>query len=211
MFTGIVQKTGRLAGKKKAAGQTRLEFEITGGSWNLKAGESLAVDGVCLTVVSFQGKKFSADVIPETLRATTLGRLKTGDPVNLERALRMGDPLGGHWVTGHVDTTGLITQIRKWGGNFEMRIQIPAVFSSCLVPKGSIAVDGISFTLQGISKNSFQIGVIPHTYRVTSLQGKKAGSAVNLEIDFFAKMVKRLLSEKGGSSLREKDLMEQGF
>ena len=216
MFTGIIQSQAILDGKKSSRGQIQLTFQILGKKVQSQLGESVAIDGVCLTVTSFRNKKFSADVIPETLRSTTLGNLQVGQRVNVERSLRVGDALGGHWVTGHVDGVGRIQTFERWGGNFCLKIKISAPMISLLVPKGSIAIDGISFTLQKIHSDSFEVGVIPHTYRTATLSHKRVGDTVNLEADLLAKLVQKFISgEKSRDAatvpLREKNLKRQGF
>lgn len=172
----------------------------------------MAVDGTCLTVVAFRGKRFYADLIPETLNATTLGHLETGQRVNLERSLRVGDSLGGHWVSGHVDGTGVIEKWTREKGAFRLQIRAGADIIRHLVAKGSVAVDGISFTVQKIRKHSFIVGVTPHTFRVTTLQWKRVGDRVNLESDFFAKVVEQFLVGKRASHLiKASELRQQGF
>ncbi len=194
MFTGIIESQAVLKEKKKLPKEARLTFEVLGKTPPFRIGESVAVDGVCVTVTNARARKFSVDLIPETLRSTHLKNLSVGKKVNFERALRMGDPLGGHWVSGHVDGVGLIRKIERRGKNFLFQIEAPSPLLRQLVPKGSIAVDGISFTLQEIKNRHFVVGVIPHTYRATTLQWKKEGDTVNLEVDFFAKLVQHFLA-----------------
>ena len=194
MFTGIVESQAVLCGKKKSRNHFHLTFEVLGRNLRpFRRGESVAVDGVCLTVADFRGKKFKTDLIRETLRATSLGGLELGERVNLERSLRLGDSLGGHWVSGHVDGLGHIQKIESQNGGFRLQIKAASPVIKFLVSKGSIAVDGISFTLQEIRKQFFTVGVTPHTYRATTLRRKRVGDPVNLEIDFFAKMVRHFI------------------
>lgn len=195
MFTGIIQSQAVLREKKKSRNQLRLTFEVLGRNSSLHRGESVAVDGVCVTVSSFRGKKFSADLIPETLRSATLGNLSRGERVNVERSLRLGDAVGGHWVTGHVDAVGFIRKIKRRQASFRLQIEAPADIIRRLVKKGSVAIDGISFTVQEIGKRSFEVGVIPETLRKTTLQWKRVGGRVNLEVDYFAKLVQHFLSQ----------------
>lgn len=195
MFTGIIPSQAVLRERKRNRNQLRLTFEILGRNSSFHRGESVAVDGVCVTVSSFQGKKFSADLIPETLRSTTLGSLSRGERVNVERALRLGDAVGGHWVTGHVDTIGFIRKVKRRQANFRLQIEAPADIIRRLVKKGSVAIDGISFTVQEIGKRSFEVGVIPETLRKTTLQWKRVGGRVNLEVDYFSKLVQHFLSQ----------------
>ena len=240
MFTGIITNRGVLREKKKQKGQVRLMFQIVGRTFPLRLGESIAVDGVCLTAedapgwpgvsgavpapraggrakrgpltaTKFRKKIFYADLIPETLSSTTLGNLKTGQRVNLERSLRVGDSLGGHWVTGHVDGVGSIRKWEREGESFRLQIGASDAIIRSLIAKGSIAVDGISFTVQAIRTDSLIVGVTPHTYRQTTLQWKRPGDPVNLEVDFFAKLVQRFLKGNQTTSLRVRDLKRQGF
>lgn len=211
MFTGIIESQAVLCEKKKFQHQFRLTFEVLGGSSRFRNGESVAVDGVCLTVSAFRRRKFSSEVIPETLRATTLGKLRRGERVNLERSLRVGDPLGGHWVSGHVDGIGFISTLERRKENFRLQIEAPADIIRRLVCKGSIAIDGISFTLQEVRTRSFIVGVIPHTYRMTTLPWKRVGDPVNLEVDLFARLTQHFLSGMKPFSFKEKDLRRQGF
>ncbi|MBI4115028.1 MAG: riboflavin synthase [Candidatus Omnitrophica bacterium] len=211
MFTGIIGNQAVLKKRQKLPRQIRLMFEIIGKSSPFRLGESVALDGVCLTVRAFRGKQFSADVIPETLRSTTLGKLRVGQRVNMERSLRLGDRLGGHWVTGHVDGVGFIKKIERRDENFRLQIGAPTDIIRPLVSKGSIAIDGISFTIQEVQNRHFVVGVTPHTYRVTTLQWKRSGDSVNLEVDFFAKLVERFLKNGQSTFLREKGLHKQGF
>lgn len=211
MFTGIIESLAVLRERKKSHREMRLSFELAGKSRSFRLGESVAVDGVCLTVSGCRGKKFSADLIPETLRSTTLGGLAGGEPVNIERALRVGDPLGGHWVTGHVDGVGRIQKIGRGPAGLCLHVSAPPEILRLLIPKGSIAVDGISFTLQEIRKDAFVIGITPHTYRVTTLRWKKAGDRVNLENDVLAKWVHHPNGQKRVTSLKLRDLRKNGF
>lgn len=211
MFTGIIKSQALLCDRKKFKKGIRLAFQLLRKSSHFQKGESVAVDGICLTVTAFRDKKFSADVILETLRATTLGNLCVGKRVNIERSLRVGDALGGHWMTGHVDGVGFIQKIERRGDNFRLQIEAPLAIIRRLVCKGSIAVDGISFTLQEVRKHLFVVGVIPHTLRVTTLQWKRPGDPVNLEIDLFSKLVQHFLKDGRASSLSEGKLRRQGF
>ena len=211
MFTGIITSQAVLREKKWARFRTHLGFEILGKSLPLHLGQSLAVDGVCVTVAAFRGKKFSVDLIEDTLRSTTLGNLSVGERVNLERALRAGDELGGHWVSGHVDGVGTLRKIQRRGDELRLQISAPASILQSLVEKGSVAIDGISFTLQKILQDSFEVGVTPHTFRVTTLPWKREGSRVNLEADLFTKLVEHFVLSKKKSPLSVKRLQEQGF
>ncbi len=190
MFTGIIQTQAVLKDKKKNRNQIRLTFELAK-PYRFRKGESVAVDGVCLTVTDFKGRKFSADVIPETLASTTLGNLDVSQKVNIEHPLRVGDALGGHWVTGHVDGVGRIQKKTKQARGLSLQITAPADIIKLLIPKGSVSIDGISFTVQKIQNGSFAVGLIPHTARVTTLGHKQVGEFVNLENDLLVKSIQR--------------------
>lgn len=211
MFTGIIQSQAVLKEKKKSRKNVRLTFRVLGNVSRFKLGESVAIDGVCLTVAACRGKEFSADFLPETLASTTLRKLEPGERVNFERALRMGDSAGGHWVTGHVDGIGFIREFAPRGTNFRLQIEAPPDIIPSLVRKGSVAVDGMSLTLQEVRNRHFVVGVTPHTYRVTTLPWKRTGDPVNLEVDLLAKLVRKFIGRRKRSSLREKDLRRQGF
>jgi len=196
VFTGIISHQAVLREKKIARNQARLTFELLGKGVRMQKGASLAIDGACVSVSHFKGKRFSADLISDTLQGTTLGDLSVDQRVNVERALRLGDSLGGHWVSGHVDGVGTIRKIDRKGASLRLHIEAPADIIRLLVVKGSVAVDGISFTVQGVNNHSFVIGVTPHTYRVTTLLWKRRGNSVNLENDLFAKLVDKELRHR---------------
>ena len=159
----------------------------------LRVGESVAVSGVCLTVVRADARGFEAEVSPETLRCTILGDLRPGEPVNLERALRLSDRLGGHVVTGHVDGVGRIATRRQEGNTHVLTVAVPENLRRYLIPKGSVAVDGVSLTVNAVLPEGFSVAIIPHTARLTTLGHKRAGDRVNLEMDLIGKYLERLL------------------
>ena len=169
MFTGIITAQAVLKEKKKTKHQNRFTFELLGKRHRFSLGESIAVNGVCVTVSSFKGKKFQADLIHDTLHSTTLGKLNVGQRLNVEYSLRVGDQLGGHWVTGHVDGTGLIQRITRQGKGLRFEVRTEPEIIRLAFKKGSIAIDGISFTVQEVKNHSFIVGVTPHTYRATTL------------------------------------------
>jgi len=181
MFTGIIEATGRVVqfGGKRLWLETPLK--------RLKLGESVAIDGVCLTVSAIRKHGALFDVGPETRRITTLGKLHVGDRVNLERALRVGDRLGGHWVSGHVEGLAKIIRIEKEGKSFWYTFHVPAGLCKSILPKGSLAVDGISLTVAQIRGQQVRVMIIPHTLSHTTLGRKKAGDNVNIETDLLAK------------------------
>lgn len=200
MFTGIVEEVGKV--RQVVSGQTSGEIAITAHTVleNTKIGDSIAVNGVCLTVTSLQATGFTADVMPETLRRTNLGQLMTGDPVDLERAMAADGRFGGHIVSGHIDGVGQIVETRKEGNAVWVRIQAPAGIMALLVEKGSIAIDGISLTVAKVEQEHFEVSLIPHTGQQTILLGKKPGAQVNLENDILGKYVQRLLGLPGAGS-----------
>ncbi|MGC9108766.1 MAG: riboflavin synthase [Caldimicrobium sp.] len=189
MFTGLVEGKGIIKKILPKGAGFLLEIEAEFSLEDTKVGDSIAVDGICLTAIAVKQKIFAAEVSPETIARTTLKYKKPGDLVNLERALKLGDPLGGHLVSGHVDGTGKIVKILPLEGYHLFEIEVPQELSHYLVPKGSIAVDGISLTINEVEKNLIRLMIIPHTFKMTTLFLKKQGDFVNLEIDMIAKMV----------------------
>jgi riboflavin synthase len=181
----------------------------------MRIGDSVAVNGVCLTIVAMGGDMFSADVSPETLARTNLGRFKPGSRVNLERALTLSDRLGGHVVYGHVDDVGTLVFRRAEGNCIRMGFSVARHASRYLVAKGSVAIDGISLTVNSVGEEDFTIAVIPHTLEKTTLTGRKTGDPVNIEVDIFAKYVERLLKmpaeEEDKSGLDSQFLAKHGF
>lgn len=198
MFTGIIEATGTVARLDPKGGGTRVTIETARALPKLALGESIAVDGACLTVTGLRGRRFAVELSPETLRRTTLGALRPGVRVNLERALRMGDRLGGHLVQGHVDGTGVlegITPDREWS---LYRFRAPSALSAYLVEKGSIAVDGVSLTVFACRGPSFTVALIPHTLAETTLGERQPGDRVNLEADVLLKQIERMLRARRG-------------
>ena len=196
MFTGLIEATGRLVGREATSGGLRLRI-ASALAGELAAGDSLAVNGVCLTVVATCGGCVHADVSPETLRVTTLGNLKTGTRVNLERSLRADARIGGHFVQGHVDATGLIERLHQNGDSYWLTVRYPPMIAGYLVRKGSIAVDGISLTIAGLGEHQFDVQLIPFTFQHTNLQEARAEDAVNLECDMLGKYVVRAMELRG--------------
>ncbi len=192
MFTGLVQALGTVCTLTDAAGGRRLSVTEHALAPLLTVGESVSVNGACLTVVARDGDSFDFEAGPETLAKTTLAALAAGDRVNLERALRAGDALGGHFVTGHVDCVGTVLDEKQTGDWLTVRFGFPPGFADLLVSKGSVAVDGISLTVIEPTDDSFAVMLIPHTRAVTTLGFKKPGAAVNLEFDLLAKHVQKL-------------------
>ena len=193
MFTGIIETTGRVERVTPQGGGTRLTLAADRMLRRLALGESIAVNGACLTVTSGSGRRFTVDVSPETLRRTTIAALARGARVNLERALRVGDRLGGHIVQGHVDGVGKLDAITPDGDWVLYRFRAPKPIWPYLVEKGSIAVDGVSLTVFRCHEGRFQVALIPHTLRQTTLADRVPGNQVNLEADVLLKHIEALL------------------
>ena len=194
MFTGIIEGVGRLAARDPVGGDARLTIEVGTLSFDAVAlGESIAVNGTCLTVVHFDAGSFQADASNETLALTTLGRLAVGAPVNLERAMRPTDRLGGHMVSGHVDGMGAVAAITDDGRAQRWRFTAPMDLMRYIARKGSICVDGVSLTVNEVDATGFAVALVPHTVSHTAFAATHVGDAVNLEIDLVARYVERLL------------------
>jgi len=203
MFTGIVEELGSVKALRRDAGAARLTIAASTVLGGTALGDSIAVNGVCLTVVDLTKNEFSADVAVETLKVTNLGDLKINAKVNLERALQLSARIGGHLVSGHVDGIGRIREKRDEGNGWRIFIDAPETILRYVIKKGSIAIDGISLTIADMDRAGFSIAMIPHTAKLTTLGFKSAGDSVNLESDIIGKYVERLLSGRveGGVSL----------
>ena len=206
MFTGIVEEIGIV----KETSRDRLAFEADRVVEGTKTGDSVAVNGVCLTVVCLDSRGFSVDVMPETLRCTNLGRLHYGDQVNLERALVLGGRLGGHLVLGHVDETGEVLDVSSEEGARIMRVSAAVELMPYMVNKGFITVDGVSLTIVNVEDSSFVVSLVGYTMENTTLGRKTPGDIVNLEADIIAKYVEKLKGQRG-QSLDIEFLREYGF
>jgi riboflavin synthase len=189
MFTGIVEETGRIDMVGQRVNLCTICLHAGKIAKDAKLGESIAVDGVCLTVVKVKGKALCFDIMKETLDKTTLGRLKAGDRVNLERAMQSEGRFSGHFVTGHVDGLGKMVQIVSDKNYIEFQIEVPAALKKFIVPKGSICVNGISLTVGAVRKNTFSVYMIPFTMQATTMADKKVGDRVNVEADILARYV----------------------
>ncbi|MBW1720611.1 MAG: riboflavin synthase [Deltaproteobacteria bacterium] len=218
MFTGIVEGIGQVREISRVGGDVRLIIQPPFPLSDSRVGDSIAVDGACLTLTELKGEMFSADVSMETLSRTTLGRLKPGDEVNLERALRLSDRLGGHLVLGHVDGVGKILERKPERRSWCLRIGIDKALSRYTIEKGSIAVDGISLTINRCQETWFEVNIIPQTGRETTLLKKTAGDPVNIETDLIGKYVEKFFKSEGasrdtsgGSGIDENMLKEFGF
>jgi riboflavin synthase alpha subunit len=196
MFTGLVEALGRVGAVETAGQGRRLRVAAPEDpAWQLALGESVAVNGVCLTVVEAGAGRLAFDLAEETLRVTTLGELRTGDPVNLERPLRFDGRLGGHLVLGHVDGIGRVTAVRPEGEGARLEVEVPPGLRPLLIPKGSVAVDGVSLTVAGLADTAFAVALIPHTLEVTTLGQRRPGDPVNLEMDVIGKYVQGFMRE----------------
>ncbi|HYG05887.1 MAG TPA: riboflavin synthase [Stenotrophomonas sp.] len=199
MFTGIIEGVGRLATREPRGGDVRFTFEVGGLPFEqVQLGESIAVNGVCLTVIAFDAHSFQADASTETLGLTTLGQLPEGAALNLERAMRPSDRLGGHLVSGHVDGLGQVLSIHDDARAQRWRFAAPAALRKYIAKKGSICVDGVSLTVNEVDDAGFEVALIPHTVAHTRFAQTAVGDAVNLEIDLVARYVERLLGASRG-------------
>ena len=196
MFTGIIEELGRVRAVEPRGEDARIVIEAHTITQGASEGESIAVNGVCLTALDLKPDSFAADCSKETLERSTLGRLKPGAPVNLERAVTPSTRLGGHIVQGHVDARGRLLSVVEHGGSWTVRIGYPNELAKYLVFKGSVAVEGISLTIAGLTDDYFEIAVIPKTWEVTNLSELRPGDEVNLEVDVIAKYVERMLGER---------------
>ena len=209
MFTGIIEEAGTFGsltnGKIKINCEKILE--------DIKIGDSISTNGICLTVTSFDSKSFSADVMPETIRRTSLENLKSGDTVNLERALKLNDRLGGHIVSGHIDGVGTIKSMKSEGNAIIVTVKADRNLLRYIADKGSVALDGMSLTVVKAGDNDFSVSLIPHTRDVTNFKYKKTGSLVNIETDILAKYLERLINfkDKKVSNITNEFLAANGF
>jgi riboflavin synthase len=196
MFTGIITAIGRIAAIERRGGDVRLTIDEADLPFpNYEVGESIAVNGVCLTAVALHEHGFDTDVSTETLDVTALGQLSVGDPVNLEPSLALGDRLGGHLVSGHVDCVGRVSSRVSDARSIRLAIEIPPKYARYVARKGSIAVDGVSLTINEVSANSFEVCIIPHTTEATIIGRYVIGTPVNIEVDLLARYLERLLEK----------------
>ena len=193
MFTGIIQSVGHVAAHEVRGGDARFVIDAPGlDLGDVAVGDSIAVAGVCLTAIALDGPRFSADVSAETLRLTTLGALRAGDPVNLEKSLRLADRLGGHLVSGHVDGVGTVARIDDDGASQRWAFNAPQALLRYIAVKGSICIDGTSLTVNSVEGATFGVTLIPHTLGVTTFGARRTGDAVNLEVDLVARYLEKL-------------------
>ncbi|ULA65291.1 MAG: Riboflavin synthase [Nitrospira sp.] len=211
MFTGIVEEMGAVISVEKTLAGTRMTLLASAVMSDLKIGDSVSVNGICLTAVSRHESSFAVEVSPETLSVTTLGLLTAGTPVNLERAMKLSERIGGHLVAGHVDGVGTIRSRQQDGNAVVFTIEAPQDILKYCVVKGSITVDGISLTINDVTNHGFSIAIIPHTAKVTTLGLKQVNDSVNLESDLIGKYVERLLQERGQVSPKPAPVIDKDY
>jgi len=211
MFTGLIESQGIVTNVQRVSGGAQIQVYAPEFGRDMALGDSIAVDGACLTVAQFQRGAFVADVSDETLEKTTLGDLRQSAKVNLERALRLSDRLGGHIVTGHVEGVGRLLLRHPAGNSTIYQFQLPSALMEFVVPKGSIAIDGISLTVAQIRGESFAAAVVPHTESTTTLREKAIGAPVNVEVDMMAKYVKRFVDLYVGAGAGGPDVGRRGL
>ena len=197
MFTGIVREVGRVQALEGGGEGVRLVVRAPETAAGVAVGDSVALNGVCLTAVSADDGTIVFDAVPETLRRSALGRLEVGSAVNVEPALRAGEPLGGHFVQGHVDGVGTVRSLDPEGDGCRLEVEAPPELLRYLVEKGSVTVEGVSLTVAGLAEDGFSVALVPHTLAATTLAALSAGTNVNLEVDVLAKYVERMLGARG--------------
>lgn len=207
MFTGLILEVGKLISKSSGDGSARVTISATKIIEDFVIGDSIACNGVCLTVVESSKNSFSADISYETIKRSSFSNIQIGSPVNLELALRISDRLGGHLVSGHVDSMERLLSVEKIGNGYKLTISTSAEIERYIASKGSITVDGISLTVSDIRKGSFDIAVIPHTYSNTNLHFKRVGDVVNIEVDQISRYVERLLDKDNNKSSKDDRLL----
>ena len=212
MFTGIIEEIGKIEEISKQGRNLKLRIKAHKILNGLKVGDSININGTCQTIIAANSDSFTVEAVEETLRKTNLSGLKRNDGVNLERAVRLSDRLGGHLVTGHIDCVGKLKSITKKEGSFLCEFQLPEKYLTYLVEKGSVAVDGISFTVVEVKENSFTVAIIPFTLENTTLGAKKIGDSVNIETDLIGKYVERILASKRDKfEITEEWLKDKGW
>ena len=212
MFSGLVKGIGRVASRTSSGGDARFAIELGSAAVGpIAVGGSIAVNGVCLTAVAVAPGGFTADVSAATLAVTTLGRLAAGSRVNLEPPLKAGDPLDGHIVTGHVDGVGEVVSVDRIGGSKRIVVAVPAALSRYIAAKGSVAVDGVSLTVNAVEAAEFEVNIIPHTQAVTVIGEYARGTAVNIEVDMLARYLERLVQPDAPRGVDFATLREHGY
>ncbi len=214
MFTGLIEEIGKIQKVEPISGGKKIKIKAVAILNDLKIDDSVAINGICLTATKVDNDGFWADAVGATLEKTSLASVKENLEVNLERALRFNDRLGGHLVQGHVNGLGEITQINKLGENYYLEVSVPEELEKYLIDEGSIAIDGISLTIASLRGNLVGVSVIPHTWKNTNLINRKIGDKVNIETDMIAKYIEKLLSkkdEKSSGKITESWLKEMGY
>jgi len=211
MFTGLIETTGKLQKLAARSNYKLLTLEASFEHEEIVLGESIACDGACLTVVSFDDKSFTVEASQETVARTILDGYKVGDTINLERALRVGDRLGGHFVSGHVDTVGKVDRVQRIGESWEIAVTFDSAFDKLVVDKGSIAIDGLSLTVNTCRDGWLSVNVIPHTAQMTTIARLERGDRVNLEFDLIGKYMAKMVSAGSGGKLTLDKLKESGW
>jgi riboflavin synthase len=214
MFTGIIEGLGNIAAIHSSGQGNRVTIEAGFALDQTKIGDSISVSGACLTAVKIEGRRFEVDVSPETLNTTIFGQAKVGDRVNLERAMRFSDRIDGHLVSGHIDGTGIVKQREIQGNAVLVTIEVAESLTRYMIAKGSVAVDGISLTINSCDAGSFSISIIPHTAKLTTIGFKNRGDRVNIETDMIGKYVERFLagvSESGKAQMSKRSTIDQEY
>jgi riboflavin synthase len=211
MFTGLIEETGTIKSIKPIGAGLRITVTANKVFDDLKIDDSIALNGVCQTVVSLTSNTFDVEAVEETLKKSTLSKIVSGKQINLERAMRLGDRFGGHIVQGHVDCRGTIINIQKQSAGILVRVSFPKTFRKYIVPVGSICIDGVSLTVASVESDNFMVSIIPHTWNVTTLSLLKSGSEVNLEFDIIGKYIENLVNNNEANPQVEspKSILEQ--
>jgi len=207
MFTGIIEEIGKIKSLRHSGGNLLLELSAKKLLQGAEVGCSIAVNGVCLTAVKLGAASFTAEATPETLLKSNLKNLKTGDTVNLERALKADGRFDGHIVMGHIDTTGIIRSVKKGEGSYALAVEVPKAFTRYIVDKGSIAVEGISLTVTACMNNVFTLNIIPHTFEKTVLKNRRPGEEVNIEVDVLGKYLEKM--QAGEKKVITKEFLDE--
>jgi len=212
MFTGIIAAIGKVESLQAQGGDIRLKVNSEGLDLSdVKLGDSIANNGVCLTVVTMENSTLSFDVSRESIERTSLGNLKSGSPINLEKALAVGERLGGHFVSGHVDGLGAVVSMQESARSVQFRFEVPNGLERYIAEKGSICIDGTSLTVNNVGDNWFEVNIIPHTMQETIMKNYQVGTTVNLEVDLIARYLERLLPNAQSSGITRETLLENGF
>ena len=211
MFTGLIEEIGTIEQIQKHRGTLRFTLSVKEVVKDLAIDDSVALNGVCLTVVEFSKSNFQVEAVEETLNKTTFGSLKNGSQINLERSLRFSDRMGGHFVQGHVDAVGEVAAVQRQEGGVLLSIKLPAHLLKYVISEGSIAIDGVSLTIARLKENQITISLIPHTLEKTTLANLKVADKVNIEVDLIGKYVERILTRQNQSKISEEWLEEMGY